>query len=413
MKKLFLLGLVSIFHLTFNYAQDDPEKTVKKALKAFNTFNLEPNTKTASLDEAKTLIDQAFQTEAMNTNVAALLAKGQIYAGYITKDQTQKITNPTYKNSRDFSASYIAYQAFSKALELAVKKFEKADAIKGLQTLTGDLNNEGNEFYNQGKFAESYNLFLASLDIHDKVKANGQPSALDKPEDYQNQIFITAAAAIKAKKYPEAKIYNDKLIQANYQDGGIYENQYEILTNAGDSKGAELALEEGRKKMPEDVGLMFKEINHYIRQGRLDVLVDKLKAAIGKEPNNISLYTTLGNVYDNLYQKDSIIMQKDKAGNYTVMAGIEASENYKNAESYFTQATTLDPKIGDGHYGLGAFYYNVAARMTAILNRLADDYSKEGTKKYEAIKVEVLGSRLNVLKALSAFFTVFSGSSWA
>ncbi|MDZ4710625.1 MAG: hypothetical protein SH818_19650 [Saprospiraceae bacterium] len=389
MKKLFLLGLLSLFHLTSSFAQEDPEKTVKKAVKAFNTFNLEPNTKAASLDEARTLIDEVFKSEAMQTNVAALLAKGQIYAGYITKDQTQRILNPAYKSTHDFPASYIAYQAFSKALELGMKKFEKADAVKGLQSLTGDLNNTGNEYYNQGKFKESYENFLAALDVHDKMKANAQPSALDKPEDYNNQMFILSAAAVKAKMYDEAKAYNDKLILANYEDGGIYENQYEILTNAGDNKGAEAILEEGRKKMPDDVGLMFKEINHYIRQGKLDILVDKLKAAIAKEPNNVSLYTTLGNVYDNLYQKDSITMQKDKAGNYTVMEGVLSNENFKNAENYFTQATSLDAKNGDGFYGLGAFYYNIAARMTLILNKLADDYSKEGGKKYEAIKVEV------------------------
>lgn len=389
MKKLFLLCLMSMLYLASVHAQEDPEKTVKKAIKAFNTFNLEPNTKAASLDEARTLIDQVFQSEAMNNNVAALLAKGQIYAGYITKDQTQRLLNPAYKSTYDFPASYIAYQSFAKALELAEKKFEKSDAVKGLQGLTGDLNNMGNELYNEGKFKESYEHFLASMDIHEKVKANALPSALDKPEDYNNQMFILAAAAIKAKMYDEAKTYNDKLIQADYQDGGIYENQYEILTHAGDNKGAETILEEGRKKLPDDVGLMFKEINHYIRQGRLDILVDKLKAAITKEPSNVSLYTTLGNVYDNLYQKDSITIQKDKAGNYTVMEGIQSNENYTNAESYFSQATSLDAKNADAYYGLGAFYYNVAARMTTILNKLADDYSKEGSKKYEAIKVEV------------------------
>ena len=52
-----------------------------------------------------------------------------------------------------------------------------------------------------------------------------------------------AAAAVKAKKYAEAKVYNDKLIAADYQDGGIYENQYEIALNAGDNKAAEIQKE--------------------------------------------------------------------------------------------------------------------------------------------------------------------------
>lgn len=80
---------------------------------------------------------------------------------------------------------------------------------------------------------------------------------------------------------------------------------------------------------------------------------------------------------------------KDSKGAYSVMAAIESNSNYKNAESLFMQATTKDAKNADAYYGLGAFYYNVAAKMTTILNKLADDYSKEGTKKYDAIKAEV------------------------
>ena len=388
MKKFFLLTLLALVNFTIIYSQEDPEKMIKKAVKAFNTFNVEQTAKGASLDEAKSIIDQVFQAEAMKSNVSAQLAKGQIYAGFISRDQTAKLLNPAYKSTLDFPASYIAYQAYAEALKLAQKKFEKADAIKGLQGLTGDLNNTGNELYNVGNYEGAFNNFVASLDIHDKLKSVSEVSVLDKPEDYNNQLFIIAAAAVKAKKYAEAKVYNDKLIAADYQDGGIYENQYEIALNAGDNKAAEMALEEGRKKMPDDVGLMFKEINHFIRLGKLEALVEKLKAAITKEPNNVSLYTTLGNVYDNLYQKDSMIME-NKNGTYTILASIISNTNYQNAESYFTKASELDPTNADAHYGQGAFHYNVAARMTAILNKLADDYSKEGTKKYEAIKVEV------------------------
>ncbi|MEO5582734.1 MAG: hypothetical protein ABIR66_08580 [Saprospiraceae bacterium] len=389
MKKLFLLTLLAVINITFGYAQEDAEKLVKKAVKAFNAFNLEPNTKGASLDEAKTIIDQAFQSEAMNTNIAALIAKGKIYGGFSIRDQTQKILNPGYKSTITFPASFIAYEALNKALSVNLKKYEKDDALKGLQGLTGDINNMGNELYNAGKYEEAYNHFAACLNIHELMKANALPSVLEKPEDYNNQLFIIAAAAMKAKKFTEAKNYNDKLLAANYADGGIYENQYELLMNTGDMKGAEAILEEGLKKMPEDVGLMFKQINHYIKEGRLESLVDKLKKAIDKEPGNVSLYTTLGNVYDNLYQKDSMTLAKDNKGNYSVMASIESNPNYKNAETYFIQATTKDAKNADAHYGLGAFYYNVAAKMTNILNKLADDYSKEGTKKYDAVKVEV------------------------
>ena len=95
-------------------------------------------------------------------------------------------------------------------------------------------------------------------------------------------------------------------------DGGIYEHHYEIAIAAGDNnKAAEAALrEEGRKKMPDDVGLMFKEINHYIKQGRLDLLVDKLKKAIEKGP--ITCRCILPWVmYTTILSKDSMFIKKD------------------------------------------------------------------------------------------------------
>lgn len=389
MKKLFLFALVTVFSFSMGHTQEDPLKMISKAKKALKAFNLEQTAKAASLDEAKTIIDDAFKAEIVQTNVEALLLKGDIYSSFLTRDQTAKLLDPNFKSKVDFPAAFIAYESYLKANELGVKKFEKADAIKGLQSISGALNNAGNDLYNAGDYEGAYKNFLASLNIHDKVKAAGQASSLDKPEDLNNQMFIVAASGVKAKKYNEVKEINEKLINANYNDGGIYENKYEILLSAGDNKGAEAALEEGRKKLPDDVGLIFKEINHYIRTGRLDALVNKLQDAIKKEPNNVSLYNTLGNVYDNLYGKDSMWIAKDDKGNYTVLLSVEKNENYKNAIVYFGKAAEMDSKNSDSQYGLGAFYYNVAARMTNILNKLADDYSKEGTKKYEAVKVEV------------------------
>ena len=91
MKKFFLLTLLALVNFTIIYSQEDPEKMIKKAVKAFNTFNVEQTAKGASLDEAKSIIDQVFQAEAMKSNVSAQLAKGQIYSGFISRDQTAKL----------------------------------------------------------------------------------------------------------------------------------------------------------------------------------------------------------------------------------------------------------------------------------------------------------------------------------
>jgi len=125
---------------------------------------------------------------------------------------------------------------------------------------------------------------------------------------------------------------------------------------------------------------LFAEINYYLKVGKLDVLTDKLKAAIAKEPDNVSVYTTLGNVYDQLNQKERA------AGNIE-----KADEYFNSAFDYFTQALAKDSKNFDATYSQGALYYNKAASMTTKLNELGNDYSSAGTKKYNAIKAEMDG----------------------
>jgi tetratricopeptide (TPR) repeat protein len=112
--------------------------------------------------------------------------------------------------------------------------------------------------------------------------------------------------------------------------------------------------------------------------GKLDELIGKLQMAIEKEPDNISLYTTLGNVFDNLYQREYAAGNKAKADEY-----------FAKALGYYEQSLQKDPKYFDAIYSAGALYYNKAAAMTLELNKLADDYTKEGLKKYNDKKKEI------------------------
>ena len=92
------------------------------------------------------------------------------------------------------------------------------------------------------------------------------------------------------------------------------------------------------------------------------------------EPDNTSVYVTLGQIYDKLYQ--------DQAATDPV----QAEENFNKAMSYYKQALEKDPKSFDAVYSIGALWYNKAASYSVDLNALSNDYSSAGTKKYEAIK---------------------------
>jgi tetratricopeptide (TPR) repeat protein len=137
-------------------------------------------------------------------------------------------------------------------------------------------------------------------------------------------------------------------------------------------------LAAGRKKYPENTGMMFDEINYYLKAGKLDILTDKLKAAIAKEPNNIALYTTTGNVYENLAKE---VGKTDAAKS----AALETE-----AMGYYDQAMKLDPNNSVANYAKGAFYYNKAAIITADMKKLDSDMTKAGQAKYDVLKKNML-----------------------
>lgn len=203
------------------------------------------------------------------------------------------------------------------------------------------------------------------------------------PEDVNRQKYIVAVCAQSAAQDKEAAKYYEELEAVNFNDSTnagavIYESLYTYYNKNQDSVKAEKYLTTGRAKYPNESNLLFAEINHYLKKGKLSELIDKLKLAIAKEPNNISIYATLGNVYDNLAQKEW------EAGNLT-----KGDEYQKESEKYYDVVLEKDPNNSNALYSKGALYYNRAAQVSKEANKYANDYSKEGTKKYNDKKAEM------------------------
>ncbi|TXB69530.1 tetratricopeptide repeat protein [Phaeodactylibacter luteus] len=380
MKKL-IFALAAILMVFAAQAQDG-KKAVRKASSALGAFNLDQTNNRAKLQEAIDEIEVAVNDPETAKDAKTHLTKGEIYNEianqYLIAAQLNQSTEglPKVDNAAEMAAG-----AYIKAYELAEKKWEIRDACKGMLQAQGHLSNAGvAAFQETGDFAKAYKDFKMVLDLDEILKKEGEASSLPSDEEYNNQLYITGLAALNANEMDAAKMYFQKLYDMKYDKPAIYESLYKI--NAGDDEAsmeeAYKYLEEGRKLFPDEVSILFAEINHFLRLGKLDALIDKLKAAIDKEPENTSLYSTLGNVYDNLYQKEQ------QAGNEA-----KAEEYFSNSLDYYQQAIDKDPKYSDAIYSIGALYYNKAALMTQELNKYADDYSKEGLKKYEEIKEKV------------------------
>ena len=389
MKKL-ILALTAVL-MVFAVQAQDGKKAVRKASSALGAFNLDPTNNRGKLSEAIDFIEEGVADAEASKEAKTFLTKGEIYNEianqYLIAYQIQDTAALSNLPKVD-DPGMVAAQAFLKAYEVAEKKWETRDATSGMAQAQGHLSNSGvMAFQDKQDYNQAYEDFKMVLDLHKILTKEKAETNLKTDDDYLNQLYITGLSAVNANKMPEAKTYFDELYEKKYDKPVIYESLYKIV--ASDKAKIDEAyayLEEGRKLFPDDVSLLFAEINHFLQIGKLDALISKLETAIEKEPDNVSLFSTLGNVYDNLYQK-ALEANDEEAAN----------ANFENAMKYYQAAVDKDPKYVDAVYSIGALYYNKAAIMTQDLNKYADDYSKEGLKKYEELKAKIFTEFDNAL----------------
>jgi tetratricopeptide (TPR) repeat protein len=377
MKKTFIALAALVLTFSAAFAQEDPAKLAKQAGKALTSYNIDPQGNAGKLDEAKMKIEEALKSPEVAATSAAWLTKGDIFNTILQKDLIARTLNPKAPLSGDNDA-LVAFEAYKMAYNAAdAKKYNKNDAMKGLSEVQSSMINIGVEKFEAQMYDKAYMSFKGAMDAHDLLKSAGNKSALDEPAGaYENQMYVTALAASMAGKNAEATAYYEQLYKKGTDKPEVYSGLFKAKREAKDKAGAQAILEEGRKKFPDDTQLLFDEINLYLEENRLEELISRLQSAIDKEPSNTGLYVTLGNVYDNLYQK--AFTDKNEA---------KQKEYFDQAMKYYNQATEKDAKNTDAIYAMGAMYYNKAAILTQELIALPD--TPEGNKKYKVMKDEV------------------------
>ena len=383
MRKLILSVLVLFFAATAMMAQADAQ--LKTAKKSFDSYSL--NKDEAKLVEAVDNINKVMMDGTLKADAAALVEAGDIYSAvindYVTTRSLAAATNP--EGAKDTPKlveqaavkSANAYMtAYKNADPKKGKKYRKA-ALKGLVALQGNLSNEGIYAIQDQNYAESQAAFQASIMLHKFLMENGEESAMDDAKLLDEKYYAALSAMLNEDMDTAEPLYLE-LYEANYEEAAIYDGLYKIAEKKDDKAAAEKYLMAGREKYPENLQLLFTEINFLLANGRLDELTGKLSQAIEKEPNNVSLYATLGQVYERLYN------QATKDGNTE-----EAAKNYDLARQQYEAGLQKDPEAARLIYSLGAMIYNRGAVMSQKLAELESDFSKEGQKKYDTLKGQV------------------------
>lgn len=372
---LWVLFLLGFMHLNAQ-AQEDGGKLAKKAKKAITGYFLDPTNK-ENLSEAKTLIDNAFATGSIDNDYAAWAVKGEIYGQLAQADASVKMVTPDAK-SKNPEAADIAFNAYNKSLTLAPKESAKKDAFNGLVELIPLLSTSGLEFFYAQDYPKAYRDFNSILKAYDVLKVAKYKTALDEPKDLNNQYYITALAAYHSGNLAEAGTLYEQSLKGGNKTAEVYDGLFRSYMKSDPSK-AEKFLAEGRAAFPDDNNLLFSEINLYLSQGKLNDLISKLELASSKEPDNISVVNTLGNVYDKLYQDAT---EKGDTSN--------ANKFLDKAMETYQKALAKEPTNNFANYSMGTLYYNKAASYVTLMNSLAEDLTKDGMKKYDAAQASML-----------------------
>lgn len=379
MRKLILSMFVLFLSVTAVMAQTG-EDALKAAKKAIDNYTLTNDA--TKLTEAVDMAIKAMQDASVAADSKALVEIGDIYSSAVNAYIIARSTSAEPKATEKLveAPAVKAAEAYMAAYKNADPKKGKSAikaAMKGLQALQGNISNEGIYAIQDGNYAESMTAFKTSVMAHEFLTANGEASALDA-EKLNDEKYYAGLSAILLKKFDVAEPMFLELYNAKYSDASLYDGLYKIYEAKGDMKTAGKYLAEGRAAFPEETSLLFTEINYYLTEGRLGELTGKLDEAIKKEPDNTSLYATLGQVFEQLYT------QATEEGNEAA-----AKDYFNKAKAKYEEGLTKDPEAARLIYSLGAMIYNRGAAMSQQLVELDSDYTKEGQKKYEALKAEV------------------------
>lgn len=377
MKKI-ALGLLSLFLVVGTINAQEGKKALKKGAKLLGKYGQNAVANADQLDEGLMLIEKAFEDEEVKSKAKNYNMLGEAYNQVVSAEINAKLVDPSFQITHGEYANK-AFDALKMGFSKAEKDGDKKDAIKGMEALEGHLNNIAIYYFQTPDYANAFEYFNKAITVYKMINHNGGKSRLDDEVERKDHYFYTGAAGYYGKKGIAAATVLEDLIEMGSDKALPYEALYNIYAETDKPKAVQF-LEKGREMFPDDTGLLFAEINYYLTEGKLDILTDKLKSALEKEPDNVTIYTTLGNVYDQLNQTERAAGNTEKADEY-----------FDNALKYYTDALVKDPTNFDAVYSQGALYYNKAASLTGAINELANDFSAAGTKKYDALKAKMDG----------------------
>ncbi|MEO1435855.1 MAG: hypothetical protein AAFV80_09990 [Bacteroidota bacterium] len=272
------------------------------------------------------------------------------------------------------SAALNAFNALSQVAGAEdAKKFQIKESNNSMAELIDPLITRGADLFEKNDYLGAFTNLSTAVKIDDLFIAAGEEGFLkgDRKVDIE---YFSGVSARYGEMTDQAMATFSKMYEAGLgkQRPGVYENLF-FLTVDTDKEKAFKYLDEGREVHPTNMALLIAKINYMLGKDDLAGAEKALQEAIEKEPDNKTLYSALGKVYDDLYTEAA----EENPG------GDAGEEFFNKSETYYKKSLELDPNLSEAIYNLGALYYNKAVQLTKVMS----DLPYNETKKFNALKV--------------------------
>jgi tetratricopeptide (TPR) repeat protein len=335
MRKILSIVAFSIMSLSLTFAQKGKVNTAE--------FNLS----SGEVAKAKETIGEALNDAEMQIWPKAWLVKGNIYKAIFEQREINSELYNTTPNTLDISKD-----AYFKAFEVETNPKKKKDVKVGLDAVGTYYYNEGIAAFTNSNWEVAYNNFINTQEISDFLTKNQMSEKIDT-----QAYFVVMLSAFNYQKYDDAILAGEKLKSLGDKREVVYTVLIDSYKQKGEKVKYENTIAEGRKLYPNNIDILFKEINLYLEKNQIDVLEEKLNEAIKLDPKNPSLYQALANVYDKKGKTDEAFQMYDKA-------------------------IQVKPDYFEAYYNKAILYFNKAMEIVEKMNDENDN------KKYEVLKTQ-------------------------
>jgi len=323
-------------------------------------------------DEAKTEVDKFLAVEKNASKPEGWYYKAYIY-NTLARDAKKTVAESKSLNDE-------AYAAIKKYAQVDPKtpltKEENNSTLFNLYFSYYDL---GVKMYNEKKFAESFDFFRNSLEVHDYGIANSLngPGTLKFAAHDTDLVWNLAVLANELKKKDDVVIYYKKIADADLGDEKYSSAYDELVLKYKREKNAELFakyLAGAKKHYPIDMAYWeLKEIDFALSDLEGEALLNKYEELTKALPNNYIVF------YNYAVEIDKFLGTEAAKGKDAVV--------YKNKiEELFKKTINIKSTI-EGNLQLANLYYSKTYDLQEQASKI------KGTKPAEVkVKNEVLAS---------------------